>query len=608
MVIPPEGNGEIRCRHRTTAEAGFFFDEVITLKELWLAVDIWDDFKRAGRLYTPEQVGSMMGHARSLGATTVTWIVDEMWSLYDLDFDGQNLLDLAVRSAHRAGLRFHAVFKPQEGGWDHLILPQSMPRPEGHLFWEDLRGLLPITRPFVAAHPEMAMKRWPGDEDPGGPIAEIRLFNDHDEPLNLQAGDVSIWVSRINGTFERYDGDFTLEQSSRWIPLDPHGRTCRVLSIRGLSIPTEQRYVEVRFDKSGFGGQRFGNEYQLLVEMFNDRGERVPETLDVSGPQGDAHVRALSEPVMMEMIRYGRDPAVREFLANPEEAYSYAKETRGYARNQKTRMIRIDERGLVSIARGKLSHLSALLNPAYPEVRKHWLETVRFCLDCGVDAVDIRPSRHGLMQENWKYGYNEPVMEALGGRVDAWKARQIIGEAFTQFMHEAGDLVKSRGRRFGVHLMTNWLRPPDDALNAPLAPMHLEWERWIAELADFATFRGAFAYRPEVVQYAVDCFANACQAADIPLTYQSSRRHFIKQDPLHFDPDRIECIRHDMAYALNHPGVHAYEIYEFAHFSDLDENGELQCNPQFLELTESFGYGSAAATSGPAGDSDRSGP
>lgn len=560
------------------------------MKNLWLAIDIWDDFKTKGQLYTPDQIRAMMRHARALGTTTVTWIVDEMWSLYDLDFGGQNLLELAVQSAHDEGLNFHAVFKPQEGGWDHLILPQTLPRPKGNLFWEDLRGLLPITRPFVAAHPEMAMKRWPGDEDPGGPITKIKLFNDHNEPLDVSEKDLSIWVSKVNGTFDRYDGSFTLEQSSQWLPIYPHGRTCRVLTINGLSIPADQRYVEIRFGEGALKNQTFRNEYQLLVEMYNEQGQRVPETLDACGPQGDAHIRALSEPIMLDVIRYGRDPQVREFLADAQTASSHAKESRAYARSQPTRLIPVDQRRIVSIARGKLSHLSAYLNPIYPEVREHWLDTVRFCLDCGVDAVDIRPTRHGLMQENWKYGYNEPVMDALGGKVDAFKAREIMGEAFTQFIQAAGDLVHSKGKKLGVHLMTNWLRPPGDVLDAPLEPIHLQWDKWIAQVADFATFRGAFAHRPEVVRYALDQFSHACQAADIPLTYQSSRRHFTRQPPLNFDPDRVEAIPQDMQFALNYDGVQAYEIYEFSHFSDLDEKGELLCNEQFLSMTKQFGY------------------
>ena len=554
-------------------------------KDLWLAVDIWDDFKRAGRVYSCAQIAAMMRHARNLGATTVTWIVDEMWSLYDLDFEGRNLLELAVHCVQREGLRLHAVFKPQEGGWDHLILPQTLPRPGGGLFWEDLRGLLPITRPFVAEHPEFAMKRWPGDEDPGGDIAEIHLFNNNSEPIHVRERDVSIWISQVNGRFDRYEGGFTLEQSSEWVPGYPCGCTSRVLKIGGLAIPAEQRYIEVRFGEEALRGQTFRNEYQLLVRLYNDRGERVPETLDVCGPQGDAYIRMLSEPVMLDLIRYGRDREVRRFLADQETARSHARDTRAYARSQPTRVIPVDQRRLVSIARGKLSHLSALLNPVYPEVREHWLDTVRFCLDCGVDAVDIRPSRHGLMQENWAYGYNEPVMEKLGGKVDAWRAREIIGEAFDEFVQEAGTLVHSRGRTIGVHLMTNFLRPPDDKLDSPLDAMHLHWRRWVAEVADFATFRGAFGYRPEVVRYALDGFANACESAGIPLTYQSHRRHFERQDPMKFDLDRMEAIRHDMRFALNHPRVQAYELYEFAHFSEIDAEGQLRCNPEFIEMT-----------------------
>ncbi len=260
-----------------------------------------------------------------------------------------------------------------------------------------------------------------------------------------------------------------------------------------------------------------------------------------------------------------------------------------YGRNTSSRTHALDEARHLSVARGKIPYMSAKLNPIYPEVRQHWLEAVQFCIDRGADAVDIRPGKHGVLQENWAYGYNEPVLEAIGGEINASRMHQVIGEAYTQFMREARDLCHAHGRQMGVYLQTNYLRLRDESTDNPMDYMDHQWRIWV-EIADVATFRGSFGHRPEVVRYVVDRFADACQKAKIPLAYQSHRRYFTRQEPLDFDPDRIECIRQEMAYALNHPGVQAYELYETAAFTKIDENDELQGNPQLHELAIEFGF------------------
>jgi len=119
--------------------------------------------------------------------------------------------------------------------------------------------------------------------------------------------------------------------------------------------------------------------------------------------------------------------------------------------------------------------------------------------------------------------------------------------------------------------------------------MDYPWQTWVNEFADFATYRGCFGHRPEVVRYTVDRFADACRAAKIPLIYQSNRRLYTRQkSPLTFDPDRIECLRREMDYVLKHPGIQGYELYETAGFTQIDENDELQGNQQFHELAKFF--------------------
>ncbi len=118
------------------------------MKDLWVATDYYDDVAREDRFYEPKHLRQLMAYVRSLGASTITWVVDDMWTLYDIEPGGMDLLAVTIEAAHAEGLKFRAVYKPDEGGLDMLELPHTAPRPGGAIFWEDLRGILPITPPL----------------------------------------------------------------------------------------------------------------------------------------------------------------------------------------------------------------------------------------------------------------------------------------------------------------------------------------------------------------------------------------------------------------------------------------------------------------------------
>src|SRR5690606_2542458 len=142
--------------------------------------------------------------------------------------------------------------------------------------------------------------RAPGDEDPGGKITTIRLIKNNDEHAKIDAKDISIWISKVNGRFDRYEGTFKLEQSTDWRPIAPLGGFCRIVSITGLNIAADVRYVEVRLGDHALQGQEFRNEYQNVVELLNERGELVPCTPAVAGPPREHYVRHFSQPHMLD--------------------------------------------------------------------------------------------------------------------------------------------------------------------------------------------------------------------------------------------------------------------------------------------------------------------
>ncbi len=224
-------------------------------------------------------------------------------------------------------------------------------------------------------------------------------------------------------------------------------------------------------------------------------------------------------------------------------------------------------------------------------MREHWLKAVRFGIERGADAVDIRASHHGRLQENWAYGFNEPVLEALGGEVDLAGARRVIGDAYTQFLRNARELLHAHDKQIGVHLLTNYLRPRDEPTDIVIEGMDHQWQTWVAEIADFATIRGAMGLREEAIRYTVDRFAGACHEANIPVVYQSNRRIYTqKPDALHLDPDRLEYLKYEMDYAINHRHITGYQLYETASFTQLGPDGAFDGSEDIREAVQQFDF------------------
>ncbi|MHB0934781.1 MAG: hypothetical protein ACYDCO_06415 [Armatimonadota bacterium] len=551
---------------------------------LSVATDFYDEVVSNQCFYDKEQLTALMAYCRSLGAESLDWIVDDMWALYDSYPGGFDLLQVAVDAAHAEGMTFHAVYKPFEGTLSHLTLPHTAPRFAGMPVRETLNGLVPIVRPFIAAHPECCLKRWPGDEDPGGAIQTIRLVKGDDAPVTLRAEDITIWTSSTNGRFQPYQGRFTLETHCDWRPIFPLGRTCWIVSLTGLEIPAGERYIEVRFSENAFAGQPFRNAYTDLIELERQDGTVIPATTAAVPPPCEHYPRLLAKPYMMQLVRYAHHPLVQAWLADAEQMTADAGEMRDYTRTpgEAGREYALDQCRFVSVARGKADSLPGILNPAYPEVREEWLRTVRFCIERGVDAVDFRVGYHLPPQQQCAYGFNEPVLQALGGAVDLAGAARVMGEAYTHFLRQARELLHAHGKEIGVHLLTNFLLPRDEGLATPSRELiDFQWETWVAEIADFAVLRGAMGLREESLRYCIDRFAGACRQAGVPLTYQCNRRFFASlDDVLNLPCDRLTGLRYEMDLALAHPGVTGYQLYETANFSRLDEQGRFCGNAQ----------------------------
>ncbi len=204
---------------------------------------------------------------------------------------------------------------------------------------------------------------------------------------------------------------------------------------------------------------------------------------------------------------------------------------------------------------------------------------VRYCLDQGVDGINFRTSNHTQSPEAWEYGFNEPVIEAAGGRTDYPSIRRINGNAFTRFLREARELIKSRGKSITIHLYSQMLMPDDRNDRLSYIPPNFEWqwETWIREIADDLEFRGAWTLRPGNLSQVLDIFSSVTRAANKPFYFQGNMKELGFNGPHHFTRAEIDMIH-------NYPGIDGFVLYETANFTRMKEKGGIEGSPDVRDL------------------------
>jgi hypothetical protein len=410
--------------------------------------------------------------------------------------------------------------------------------------------------------------------------------NDSDRPTGLTAADLSVWVGERNGEWAEWGEPFRLKESVEWRNLYPAPKHCRVLTLEGLAIPDRFRYVEVRCARPDPEGD-FANDVTAIVELAGTGGKPLPITTPAYPSYSPRAAEWLAHPVLRRVSLYGGQPEVERFMADAENAKRAAGEMRFFARKGSPRVPYVfDKTGRVAVARGRDEHLN-ILHPIYPEVRAFWLDRVRFFLDRGADAVNFRHGSHFSDAYIHDYGFNAPVLEATGGSLNRAEVARVNGAAYTRLLREASALTRARGKRFGVHVASDFLRRSDEGkYGITVENFDFDWETWIRELADFVEFRGAMGNQKERVQAMIDRYGLACREAGVPLVYQSNRRYFKFEGPFPYHDD-------EMAWVLAHPDVAAYQLYESAAFLRWHE-GRLAGSAALRELTAKHGFGRTA--------------
>jgi len=564
------------------------------MKKLETTVDFYDDFYWAGREFTADNVDQMIEFMHSIGVRKIDWMYDTFWTYFRYPFAGKkNIIAYAAEKAHSMGMELHAIIKPFETGISELFVPHTFPRPEGVDVIEDMNGYYYWVDPFTAKNPHFRLKRKPGDWNPKGDVKTIKLVSTNDSEITINAQDLEIWTGEKNGMLEKYDGGFEYSKSIEWRSMFPVGNECRVISLDGLCIEERYRYILVKNKNCSEKGT-FSNTMQNIMEIYDEKGNIIPSTPAGSTRDIDP-VNRMKTYQSKKYFEYTSSEEVQEFLADPEKirkaminAYSYGMKQRdfyGHGENTLFSQRVFDRDGYAGVARGKIEYISGAMCPAYTEVQDYWLGLVKECIDLGVDGVNFRVEEHSSKSlERDEYGFNEPVLEKCGDRIDRDLVNRINGQAYTAFLTKARDLLKLKGLSVGVHVNAEFIYPDDrPAPNHERIPPNIEWEweKWIEEIADAVYLKSMHMNTEAHADHFIDKVSECAKKYGKPVIYISTNKE------VRFSGDQSK-IEYEMKKVLDHPRLDGYNLYESGEYTRMNENGRIEGSSEVAEAVKKY--------------------
>jgi hypothetical protein len=549
--------------------------------------DFPDDVDHVTFPLTPDHIDGHMRLLKAQGVSRISWsyYADERGGqIYPYDpadtrnpFPGwrnivdtyhllQNPLRVAAEAAHRHGLEIHGNFKPYETGCGH-------PFPEGS---EEARRFGKLNKPsarlgsldpFVIEHPELRIKRRTDDipaDNGTRPIASIKLLKHDESPTRIRKENLQFWSSADNYQYQPLDVAFDLEENvepaerdvenmignvyyNHTTLLTRKGDPIRTLTISGLHLP--QSYVLITTDFKD-GTPDFHNTATEMLRAYDADGNEIVGIFSNGGAIYNGPLVDFRDWGLMFDTGYGCAPA---HLDESNDA--------GNA-------------GLIAFTRGRSDTLDGALCETEPAVQSFWLECVDAILDAGVDGIDFRVENHSTHTDfPFDYGYNPIVLEKLSDpdHPDPKEIARVRGDAYTEFLRNARQRIKDRGKSMRINLQVDYLRPdpPLSRLLAYPANLDLQWRRWIDEgLADEAIFR--------FVNYQFDEILNAasaqevvehCNRYNVPIAFN----RYVTHGDL---PEEVRQIRGDERFC-------GFIFYETCCFTEYKPDGTVAMKPDF---------------------------
>ena len=416
-----------------------------------------------------------------------------------------NPLQRAVEAGHRHGLEVYAYFKPYETGVS-MVIPEGAPE-AGQGLLRHQGGRLGVLDPFVCAHPELRLRRRPEPDMANGPICGLRLTKRDDSPTRVTGPHLQIWTSDNNCRYNPLSTSLDVLESvvpasnevvdQAGTVITRRGDPVRVLTLTGFQI--EAPYVLVTTDFTE-GPADFENSSTAMLAVLNAQGREIPGVFATGAGCWLAGRVNFREWGLIYDFGWGR--LVTALDASNADGRS----------------------GIIAFARGKNPTLPGALCETEPDVQVFWLDCLREMVAAGVDGVDFREENHCThTDEPEAYGFNPVVLaQCRPGEDPTVEVTRVRGEAYTDFLRKAHQLLSVSGVRMRYHLNMDWFRSDPPACRALAYPANINfnWRRWIEEgLLDEAVLR-SYHHRTGML---TDSFGRTlvetCRSAGIPISF-----------------------------------------------------------------------------------------
>jgi hypothetical protein len=457
---------------------------------------------------------------------------------------GQNPLATAVQAAHKHGLEIYAYFKPYETGL--TTFPEGSYEAALYGRLSRIGGRIAFMNPFVADHPHLRIKR--RDDDLPSDLLDktidtIKLRKRDASPTRITREHMQIWVSDLNYKYRRVDIPFSFTERIEPCPEDVYeitngeilvkrGDPQRVLILSGLCL--RDKFVLVTTDFTDANGD-FENTDLGMLEAYDENGQKITGVI--------ASRTAIFFNSMVDFRQWGLM----------------------FDTGYNGRKMHLDDpvNGFVAFARGRNEFLTGALCETEPQVQEFWLSCLEGILDQGVDGIDFREENHSTHTNHpEEYGFNEVVLEKCRrrGGIDLPAIAKVRGDAYTEFLRRAKQLINSRGKKMRINFQIDWYRtdPPRWRRLAYPANLDFQWKRWIEEgLTDEAVLRFyALPFNSIFEDEVAQGLISRCGKRSIPVTVN---RYIGETSQL---TQEFKRVRKDGRFS----GFILYETYNFLKF------------------------------------------
>lgn len=548
---------------------------------LEVSVDFYDDLLWAP--YTHNSFDELFAELKSWGTRRVQWIYygkkeDGWWDYAPLGvgphamqtFDNVgDIFKAAVDAAHNHGIEIYGLIKPFDMGL-HCSYGEGTPEAFSQGRIQMVGGKVGWIAKFPAERRELVMSRKPGvyGDAENEVFNRIDLVKEDDAQCAFSVDDVEILVSEDNVTYIPYGKPITRLEIVEDYPLYVHTASGGRLSGKSVSsrvfrfseLEIRSKYFALAVD-SREGS--FRNDPLNLIHVFGEKGEECRLTYGYNVRRGP-DIKPL--PFRNAGVEFDTNPNAPTALCGG-----------GYDAIRASHIFD-SEPGFYAVGRGKDKGPLAALSPSFSETRQWWLTWVKDILEAGADGVELRVSNHHAVLAWGEYGFETPVVEAFKNRYgvdllatddfDRAAFRKIRGEAYTQFYREVSELVKSYGKRLGMHI-TNTMNT--DPVQGARMEIQFDWQTWLREgLADSVTMKDSWPG----TRFAEELMS-LTRPQGILAVFCPYANNYWSQPPYSSVPPGGAKVVDDLITAGREGGCDGYQFYECASVLQPTEDGHV---------------------------------